>query len=439
MRHRYSGIPAILLMVFLFVGEPLQAQTVLSLRQAVDLALSRAEEIELARLRVEQAGHTLDRLKAQRLPSVSLSASYSWISETAGIDLQVPGLFSRRLSFGDGNVYDAGITAAVPLFTGFRLSKQQDALQGQVLAATELHRARRIDVARTVASVYRRAQLARMSVRIHEQQREALIAQKHMLAALLAQGQALAYDTLVISSRIMALEVARTASENEHRNALLTLAVLVSPSESLEVDENTVVDDAFIHAGHAALLREALDQRPDIRQLAAQSASARSLADAERASLYPSVNAAASFHYGKPGVDQIRNEWMRYYTAGLSLQWNLWSWGADKHAIEAREIDARSMDLSERRLRTEVEAGITLLRNELDVLRANIALLEMQMVREEERFRLAGARLREGMANAVDVVDAETALTNASLERSKAVIQYAVKVHELSAAIGREQ
>lgn len=440
MRHRYSGIPALLLMVLLFIGDPtLHAQTVISLREAVDLALSRAEEIELAKLRVEQAGHNLERLKAQRLPSVSLSAGYSWISETAGIDLQIPGLFSRRISFGDGNVYDAGITAAVPLFTGFRLSKQQDALQGQALAAAEMHRARRIDVARTVATLYRRAQLARMSVRIHEQQRVALTAQQHMLAALLAQGQALAFDTLVISSRIMALEVARTASENEHRNALVMLAVLVSPSASLEVDENTAVEDAFLHAGNAALLREALEQRPDIRQLAAQSATVRSLADAERASLYPSVNAAASFHYGKPGVDQIRNEWMRYYTAGLSLQWNLWSWGADKHAIEAREIDARSIDLSERRLRTEVEAGITLLRNELDVLRANIALLEMQLRREEERFRLVSARLREGLANAVDVVDAETALTNASLERSKAVIQYAVKVHELSAAIGREQ
>jgi outer membrane protein TolC len=419
-------------------GQMAHAQVVYTLRQAVDKALSQAEDIEIAKLRVEQAEHQLERLKAQRLPTLSLAAGYNWVSETAGIDIELPGLFSRRISFGDGNIYDAGITAAVPLFTGFRLSRQQDALRSQTDAVRETHRARRIEISRTVAALYRKAQLARTSVRLYEEQRTALIAQQNMLTALLAQGQALAYDTLVLSTRLMALDVARAVSESEYRSTLLTLAVLISTGEEFDIDDQTEVDDAFVRAGHAFLLREAMEQRPDIRQLAAQSGASRSLADAERASLYPSVSAAASFRYGKPGVDQVRNEWMSYYTAGLSLQWNIWSWGADRHAIEAREIDARGIDLADRRLRREIDAGITLLLNDLEVIRANIALLDVQIQREQERFRLVGARLREGLANAVEVVDAESSLTAASLDREKAVIQYAVKVHELAAMIGRE-
>jgi outer membrane protein len=436
--QRISIVALLVLLLHTTGVQDARSQVVYSLKQVLERALSHAEEIEIAQLRVKQAEHQLERLKAQRLPTLSFAAGYNWVSETAGIDIELPGLFSRRISFGDGNIYDAGITAAVPLFTGFRLSRQQDALRSQTESARETHRARRIEISRTVAALYRKAQLARTSVRLFEEQRTALTAQQNMLTALLAQGQALAYDTLVISSRLMALDVARTVSESEYRNTLLTLAVLISPGEKFDIDDHTEVDDAFVRSGHDFLLREAMEQRPDLRQLAAQSGALRSLADAERASLYPSVSAAASLRYGKPGVDQVRNEWMSYYTAGLSLQWNIWSWGADRHAIEAREIDARSIDLTDRRLRREIDAGITLLLNDLEVIRANIALLDVQIQREQERFRLVSARLREGLANAVEVVDAESSLTAASLDRGKAVIQYAVKVHELAAMIGRE-
>jgi outer membrane protein TolC len=137
-------------------------------------------------------------------------------------------------------------------------------------------------------------------------------------------------------------------------------------------------------------------------------------------------------------VDQVANEWMAYYTAGVSLQWSLWSWGSDIHNIEAREIDARSSELRLAQLRRKTEADISSILNDIDVLKKNMALLDQQIIREKEKFGLIRVRVQEGLANTLELVDAETALTEASLARQKASILYALKVHELAVSIGRE-
>ena len=49
---------------------------------------------------------------------------------------------------------------------------------------------------------------------------------------------------------------------------------------------------------------------------------------------------------------------------------------------------------------------------------------------------LLEARLRQGLATATEVVDAETALTTALLRREQSDIQYRLKLTELANAVG---
>ncbi len=440
MKRNRSAALALLysVIIALNAASPAAAQQILSLHDAIERSLSVAEDVEVARLRVDQAGHAVSAVRAQRLPSLSLSASYNWVSETAGIDFQIPGLLSRRISFGDGNIYDAGLTAAVPLFTGFRLARTEEAQRQGTITAKEALRAKRIETAGTVTAMYRKAQLARMAVRLYDEQLRSLAAHQRMIVSLLGQGQALSYDTLVISTRLMAIEVSRASSESDYRNALRALAVLLAPDGAFDVDENVLADDAFVQSGRTALLASAVEQRPDLRQLESQIAMQRGLADAERSSLYPTVSAAASARYGKPGVDQVSNEWMGYYTAGISMQWNLWSWGSDKHKIESREIEARTTELRLAQLHRKIDAEISSLLDDLDVLKKNISLLDRQIAQEQEKFQLIGVRVREGLVNTVELVDAETSLTTATLARQRASILYALKVNELAVSLGRE-
>ncbi len=424
-------------LAFLLVPDT-NAQTVLTLEQAKERALARTEEIQVARLRIEQAEHLVSTARAQRLPGLTVGAGYTHISETAGIDFQIPGLLSRSITFGDGNVYEASLTASAPIFTGFRLQHLEEAQRQNALTAREALRARQLETVHLVSVLYRKAQLARMSMNVFDGQLLYLDEQRRLLSHLLEEGQILAYDTLVLSTRLTALQVQRAGSETEYGNTLLTLSVFVAPDAPFDVEETIDIDDSFANAGHTALLAAALEHRPDVRQLAAQSDMHRELASAESGSLYPNISAMFSLRYGKPGVDQVANDWMGYYVAGVSLQWNIWAWGADKHRIEAKSLDARSSDLRLVQLSRKIGADISALLNEREQLKKYIALLDRQIAQEQQKHELLGARFQEGVASATELVDAETTLTTAMLARKQAIIQYAVKVNELATAVGQE-
>ncbi len=427
-----------ILAMLLAVGAPGYAQRTLSLDEVRERALAHSEDVAIARHGVEQAEHLHASARAQRLPGLALSAGYTHVSETAGIDLALPGLPARRISFGDGNNFESALTASVPLFTGFRLSHLEEAQRQGAEVAAEALRARRIDVAYRATLLYRKAQLARKWMDIYDEQLRYLEQQRHTLGALLEQGQILAYDTLVLSTRMAALRVQAAGSASDYRNTVLTLAALIGSDAPFDVTRDAAVDDDFARQGEAALLARALEQRPDLRLHERQAGMYRELADADRAAWLPSVNGMVSLRYGIPGVDQVANAWMGYYVAGVNLQWNVWNWGADRHKVEARMLDADNSALRAAQLRRQLASGVASLLNELEVLRGSMRLLDAQIAQEREKQQLLAVRLAEGLATATELVDAEVSLTTARISREQITLQYAMKIAELAATIGRE-
>ena len=107
------------------------------------------------------------------------------------------------------------------------------------------------------------------------------------------------------------------------------------------------------------------------------------------------VSAFASLRYGKPGVDQVSNEWMDYYTAGLSLQWNLWSWGGDRARVEQQEVAARGLAEQEAKLKNDVEQQLQSILVDIDVLNETRTLLDAQISQESQKQDMLRARFEQ--------------------------------------------
>ena len=429
---------ALLFFTLFALSAPVAAQRTLSLEEAQQIALERNHDLRIATLAQEQASHVTDIVRAQRLPRVDLSAGYTHVSEVGSIDIDVPGLMSRSISFGDGNIYESALTVSMPLFTGFRLDAMQQLQETQHAITGVALEGTRMRVFHTVALMYYRAQLGQRSVSIYDEQLSYLGKQLDVIKALHAQGQVLAYDTLLLSTRAGALRIERANANADTHNAKLQLATLIGLSDDEFVIEETMrgSGSSVLDGDLTSLLQTAYEARHELRiihhQQSAQSLRIRS----EKAAYLPSVNAFASLRYGKPGVDQVSNEWMDYYTAGLYLQWNLWNWGGDKARVEQQEIATRSMDAEEARLKAGIVEQIKRLRNDIHVLRETTALLDAQIAQESLKQNMLRARLEQGLATATEVVDAETALTTVRLRREQNGIARAMKLTELAAAIG---
>ncbi|MCB2203998.1 TolC family protein [bacterium] len=424
--------------LLILLGTSAVAQRELSLAEAQALALEHYQDVHLAELAVQRAEQGVDAVRARRLPRLDFEAGYTHVSETASIDFQIPGVLSRSISFGDGNVYETALTASVPLFSGFRLSAMQDAAETRSSIAREALQGTRTALRHRVALLYRRAQLARRSVHIYDEQLQWLGKQLETLKQLYAQGQVLAYDTLQLSTRRSALDLQRSSALVEERNTLLTLGeLLVQSAGSFSISEEITYDEAPLQEYRAGKLGDmALEKRSDFRILSLQEKLYRDVVRSEEADYYPSLQAFASYRYGRPGVDQISNEWMDYYTAGVKLQWNLWSWGGDRAEVAQQQIALKETESKRSRLRGRILTGIDRIVNELDVLQATRSVLERQVEENATKQQLVRARFTQGLATATELVDAETATTTARLQREQNEIRYAMKLTELAVETG---
>ncbi|MBN1446780.1 MAG: TolC family protein [Bacteroidetes bacterium] len=426
------------LFLFLLHGRHASGQDVYSLEAAQQDALTRSHDISIAALSVAEIKEGNAITRAQRLPRVDLNAGYTHISETGGIDIALPGLPPRSIRFGDGHIWETGLIASVPLFTGFRLSALQDITAQQVTAAEEALDGTRTAVRHQVALVYRRAQLAQRATAIYDEQLRYLHQQLVTLRALLEAGQVLPYDTLLLSTRMSALRVEQRSTETAYENALAELRRITrTERRSFSVSNDILPAAEPLRTRDVASLLELAEQhRSDLRILARQKQMVQLRTKVEQASMLPAVSAFASYRYGRPGVDQVANTWMNYYTAGVSLQWNLWNWGGDRAKVQQQQWGLAKIDEQEARLREEIRTAIVTILRELSVLDDTRRMLEDQIRQEIAKRDLVQARFAEGIATATEVVDAETALTTARLRREQAEILFAMKQTELAAAIG---
>jgi len=81
-------------------------------------------------------------------------------------------------------------------------------------------------------------------------------------------------------------------------------------------------------------LQQALENRPELRQIRHQLDSRAYYKKSVEAAYWPQVNAQLTFHYLKPEVEILRDEWTDFFMLGLNLQWDLWDTGRRKNEIK---------------------------------------------------------------------------------------------------------
>lgn len=396
------------------------------------------EGVRLNAAAARQAHLSTTIASAARLPRVDLTAGYTHVSEVGRIELAIPGIGTRSISLGDGNIYESALSVTVPLFTGFRLSNSVALQQTMETMAQQTLAGSVTDVRNAVAVQYRLAQAARKSAEIIDAQEQLLRENLAARRRLLEQGQALALDTLQLATRILQLGVERNTASSVHDRAILTLMQFTGRDMPFEVESFAEEATDLESMTTDQLLEIAVKERSEMRNLEASVRAAELAESAARGAYYPSVYASAALRHGRPGVDQFKNDWMTYYTAALRLEWNVWSWGSDRSAVEKQQIEKEKSQLRESQYRAQLRTAIALLLNDLSVKAGTVAMLEAQVAMERSRVDIVQARFNGGLATATELVEAETGLTTALLKLEQTRIERAIKRTELAAAIGKE-
>lgn len=385
--------------------------------------LARQRHLGLAQqdLLRQQALEELAIQEVETRPVVSAQAGYGYTSEVARLPIELPGI--GRPAAGTRNRYEAAVMVEQPLYTGGRLAQQSEAALQLVRAQEAGQQAALEQVLLQVGQLYHQVQLNHTQQQILAEAMERAGLHLRRARALLAAGQATAFDTLEVANRRLQLYTqARELADLEEvlRLRLGRLLDLEAPPQVADQPDQALPPLDSL----AALQEQALRQRPELRQLAAlRQAQSRRQAALE-AVRRPQLYANASYRYGRPGVDFFRDDWMGYYTVGLNARWQLWDWGQDQGQVRKARLEGRRLDLQDQQLRAEIRQQVAELWVQLHSAGRQLDLQEQLVAQERERERLVADSYSRSQATSLDLSNAESALTAAQLARQQSRIQW---------------
>jgi outer membrane protein TolC len=302
-----------------------------TLDRTVQAALAVSSSAEIGRL--DAASSNADALSARMawFPAVSVSAAANYVNKV--MEITVPG---RTIRFGDNDSYDFKLRVSQLIYDGGRLRTLRDA--GLDRAEMNAHQAEASELSAEfqAKTAFYTVALARETIAASDESiREANNHHADVLA-LREQGMALEDDVLLSRLRISQAEMSRVTCEAdlERAQAAFRKVAGLAPDAEVSIDWSPPLRPDPAAADAVTAFRN----RPEFKALEASLRSAGKTTESARAGHLPTLGFSGAFNYGKPGLDQPKNEWMHYFTGGVSLNWNLWDWGAVNRDVEKADI-----------------------------------------------------------------------------------------------------
>lgn len=235
------------------------------------------------------------------------------------------------------------------------------------------------------------------------------------------------------------LESAAAAREVAERKrdairARLALELLVGHSVGALISPETMIENARTYAGDTAKLAAvAATTRPDVLALAERSEAARELANEPLYRLIPSLDLTGQL---RVNPDPLPNRDWHDESLTLSLSWIIFDGGqryADRKSLLARALIVETeQSLVTRTLPTQVKSAMT----GLEAAQQTYAIAQETTAAAKTNTEETQVLYQEGLARAIELVDANAEQFDAEIEAAASRIEMARSFLELRSALG---
>jgi outer membrane protein len=430
------------------VGEPTEAVTtvdsqVLTLTLEEALARARSVSPRLAELEsLEQAAVAeLRRAEAGHQPDLSLSAYYQRYADVPELFTVRPGEGLLAIFPNIPDNYGAKVGFELPVYAGGRIG-------GGIEAAEWRQQAVESDSQSGVANLDLEVTVAFWQLVVMRERQAVLARGIAAFEAHLADAHNRQEYGLAAANEVLAVEVERDRAELERLRAAhqaqiaqaeLARLLALPLGTTIEPEPYFAPGPEQVSQSAAALVEEALAARTERRALAARVAAAESRVRIERGDRRPEVGARGEFLYARPNrnIPPFEDEFQDWWQVGINARWSFFDGGrqaADVARAEA-EVEALRWRLEDldRALRLEVETRLV----DLTTAHAAVRVSETAVASARENVKVTADRYREGLIPSSERLDAETALLQAELEQTTALVSTRIAEAHLDRALGR--
>jgi len=402
--------------------------------QQVDLTLADAirRALEVQPAMVQARGDQRNARAGQReavgafLPTVSVGGSRTNSSSTR-YNSQ-----TQQIVTAAGNTpYAGSLQLSLDLFDGLRNFGNKRSAAATMDAADAGLLNQRFQVTATTAQLFYTALAAEDLVRVAETQVERAKQSRQISVNRFAVGAAIRSDTLTSTVDLGTAQLALLQAQGN----LATVQANLGRQIGLDHAVNAVRDSALASLPDTTGLRaEVLDSSPQVRQADAQARAARAQVTVAHAQYWPTLS--ASYSNGYTGPDPTTQSYFNSWTLRFSLSWTLFDgFGREGNQVSAsvqREVaEAHAADL-----RLQLNALFTQQAAALFTASAQIGFADANVAAAAEALRVVQDRYRLGAGTLLDLLTAETNLTQAQVNQVQAHYDYLNARAQLEALVG---
>jgi outer membrane protein len=439
-----GGLLLLLLPLFktAWAEEPQQSPLALSLKMAVQIALSPEgnAQIQLMGESRKQAKSRSDQTRSALLPNLDSSLTYrnTTVNLNAyGLRLKIPTgpgfFFEIPVLVGPFNVMDARISGTQNLFDFSSIRRFQASRAGSSAAKFDLSAAEE-QVAANVARAYLSAIRAEADV---ETAQANIKLSQAVLAQAQNQKQAGAGTGIEITRAKVQLandQQRLLATENARRSAHLRLM----RSMNLQLDIQLELTDKLGYIPVDAIAMEqaraqALASRPDLQAQQQRETSARLSSSAAKMERIPSVFAFGDYGDVGTGINNL----LPTRTYGVTLRVPIYDGGRRDARRSEAASQYRSEQVRTKDLKQQIELEIRLALDSLRSAEEQVKVAREGMELSQNELAQARRRYEAGVANGLEVTDAQTRLERARDNQTEALYNYNLARIDLEQAMGK--
>ncbi len=442
---KFVNISLIIILFLVFGMSPVFGKA-LTLKDSIEIAKEKNLYVIAAKARVRAAEGVVGQAFSKFLPQVNLEAG-------AGRSYQEQPVF-RAADFGipvtfEGTIlpdkpfkmtsYQASLTQT--LFTGWKVeSGHEMAKKNFEISREDLRRAIQ-DLVYDVTVAYYGVLKAKKFVELSEESLNRAKSHLEQVNIMLGAGTVTKSDVLrsevLVANSEITLTKARSALEIAKNN--FNNAVGRGLNEKVEISEEEFAEEEFTIADYEKFLEEAYKERPDWRQFLLSKDIGKNEIVFAQSGYFPSIYLYGSYGRNRSEFEDVgRTDDLYSWSTVVLGSWNIFDGFSTQNKIKEAEAKLNAVKADEELVKNGIALEVKDACFNLNTAQEIIKMAKKTLELAEENYRISELRYNAGVGTNIEVLDAQTALTQAKLGYLEAQYDHEIAKARINKVIGKD-
>jgi outer membrane protein len=388
---------------------------ILTLEQCIELAFKNNPGLQMEQEKIIELENDYTIAASALYPKLTANAYYTRVN-TDRVGIQ-PLMRYGEESLGQIKLKQLLFDGGKTRYSGRAASKAADAQRDSAEAT-------RLDTVYAVSQAYYRVLEARELLQVGENARTQREAFFKLTDSYQKAGKATRIESLKAEAQLLDAERSLIQAREALRISELILKKTIGIGVAAQISIEDGLPETFAEPGtDEVLLSQMFENNPDLKKSMQFKEQARLSIDSATGSYLPEISLQGSYGYRKrdTGLPPLSgDEW----TAGVFLEWSLFEGGITRAQVGKARARYREVEWIDKAIRDQVQVDLSQALGDIRTALASIRSSKRLVEAQDEAYKATVEFYKRGKATYIEVLSAETDLTQAKAAYVRSIGDY---------------